>query len=121
MRPLLDNSPLVEHGDRVGSLDGGEAMRDDKGRASLGDRIEGRMQARLRFRIEGRSGLVENENRRVLEQRAGDGNALPLAAGQQHPVLADASLHAVGQPVDEGKGLGPLSGIADGCRGCFSQ
>ena len=34
----------------------------------------------LRAGVESRGGLVENEDRRILEQRAGDGQALALSS-----------------------------------------
>jgi hypothetical protein len=42
-------------------------------------------------RIQRRGGLVEDQDRRVLQQRAGDGHALLLAAGELQAALADAS------------------------------
>ena len=43
----------------------------------------------LGFRIERGGRFVEQDDRRVLDQRARDGDALALAAGQLHAVLAD--------------------------------
>ena len=42
-----------------------------------------------------RGGLVEDEDARVLEQDAGDGDALALAAGERDAALADAGVVAV--------------------------
>jgi hypothetical protein len=42
-------------------------------------------------------GLVEDQHARVLEQRAGDRDALPLAAGERHAALADQRVVAVGE------------------------
>ena len=50
----------------------------------------------LRLGIEGRGRLVEDQDRRVLEQRAGDRQPLPLAAGQPLSALADRRLVAFG-------------------------
>ena len=43
----------------------------------------------LHLRIERARRLVEDQDRRVLQQHAGDGDALALAAGQLHAALAD--------------------------------
>ena len=39
--------------------------------------------------VEGRGRFVENENRRVLEEAAGNGNSLLLAAAQLNAALTD--------------------------------
>ena len=52
----------------------------------FGDRF---LDVALGFRIERRGRLVEQDDRRVLDQRARDRDALALAAGKLHAVLAD--------------------------------
>ena len=42
----------------------------------------------LRKLVEGRGGLVQQQNGRTFEQRSGDGDLLPLPAGQQAAVFA---------------------------------
>ncbi|MCW0416310.1 hypothetical protein NB689_002064 [Xanthomonas sacchari] len=51
--------------------------------------VQAVLDRRLHFRIQRRGGLVQDQDRRVLEQHAGDGDALALAAGQLHAALAD--------------------------------
>src|SRR5439155_23485024 len=46
----------------------------------------------LCFAVERRSGFVENQNRRVLQQRARNGQPLPLASRQFLAALANARL-----------------------------
>ena len=53
------------------------------------------------FAVERRGGLVEQQQRRVLEERARDGDALALAAGEFHAALADDGAHAGRQLFDE--------------------
>ena len=48
----------------------------------------------LRLGIERRGRFVEHEDRRVAQQRAGNGQALALAARQALPALADARLRS---------------------------
>jgi hypothetical protein len=57
-------------------------VSDDQRRASLHQRGKGLLHPVLRFRVQRRRGLVQEQDRRVLEQRPGDGDALPLAARQ---------------------------------------
>ena len=50
---------------------------------------------RVRLHIEARHGVIENHDRRVQHQGAGDGDALLLPAGQRHPPLPDNRVVAV--------------------------
>ena len=64
-------------------------MRDhDRGAplAQFGDRL---LHVALGFGVERRGRLVEQDDRRVLDQRARDRDALALAAGKLQAVLAD--------------------------------
>ncbi|GAA3410254.1 hypothetical protein GCM10020370_53860 [Paenibacillus hodogayensis] len=45
--------------------------------------------------IQRRSRLVQNEDSRLAQERAGDADALALAAGQLQPLLAYAGMQAV--------------------------
>ena len=51
--------------------------------------------SRLDPRVDGGGGVVEDEDARVGEQRAGQRDALALAAGQGEPLLADDGVVAV--------------------------
>ncbi|MNP21554.1 hypothetical protein D3C76_1141770 [compost metagenome] len=86
-------------------------MGDHQGGASLHDVIQGCLDVPLGFGVEGRSGFVENQQRRILEQRPGNRQTLALATGEQHAVLADLSVEALGQLLDE------LLGISIGSSG----
>ena len=93
--------------------DRGEAVRDGKRRAALaqfGDRL---LHGALQFRIEGRGGFIEQDDGRVLDQRARDGDALALAAGQLQAVLADRGVVARREAFDEIVGVGGLCGGDD--------
>ena len=68
--------------------------------------VELLLDRRLDFRIERRGRLVEDQDRRVLQQHAGDRDALALAARELDAALADMRVEAlapvlVGQPGDE--------------------
>ena len=94
VRPDLDDAPAVEHDDAVGVLDRRQPVRDHDRGASAHQRIERGLHLALRFRVERRGRLVEDQQRRVLEERARDGDALALAARQAHAVLADHRVEA---------------------------
>ena len=63
-------------------------------------------------RVERRGRLVEQQDRRRLEDRARDGDALLLAARQLQAALADLRLVAVRQRADEVVDLRELRGLA---------
>ena len=56
----------------------------------------------LRFGVERGRRFVEDQDRRVHQERAGNGDPLPLAGGQRHAPLADNCLELLRQPLDEG-------------------
>ena len=60
--------------------------------------------------IERRGRLVQHQDRRILDDHAGDGDALALTAGQLHAALAHMRLELapsapVGEPLDEVRGM----------------
>ena len=72
-----------------------EPVRDHQRGAALaqfGDRF---LHVVLGFRVERRGRLVEQDDRRILDQRARDRDALALSAGELQAVLADRRVVAV--------------------------
>src|SRR5262249_2549030 len=85
----LDDAALVHHGDEVGVDDRRQAMCDDHRGASLHQRLQRRLDMPLAFVVERGGRLVEEEDRRVLQHRAGDREALALSAREPDAMLAD--------------------------------
>src|SRR3954468_4877736 len=85
----FDDTPALEHRDAVRALDRGQAVRDDDGAAPAHQRLERRLHLALRLGVERRSRLVQDQYRRVLEERARDGEALALSTRQAQAVFAD--------------------------------
>ena len=73
---------VLDDKDAVGIDDGVQPVRDHDRRAALAETLDGALHLPLGFGIERGGGLVEQDDRRVLEQRARDRDALALAAGQ---------------------------------------
>ncbi len=114
MAANLGDLPAVEHDDAVGSLDRRQPVRDHHGRASLHQGLERCLHVALGFRIERRRCFVEDQHRRVLEQRARDRQPLPLAAGEAHAIFADQGVEPVGHCADKFhrvRGLGRLHDV----------
>ena len=92
---------MVEDDDPVGALHGGQPVGDDDRRPAAHRRFQRCLHDPLAFGVETAGRFVEQQQGRVLEDRAGDGDALPLAAGQANATLTDESGIAFRQPVHE--------------------
>jgi hypothetical protein len=103
MGAALGDTAAVEDDDLVGMDDRRQAVRNDDGGATTLDRLERAEDRRLGAAVQGAGRLVEDQDRRVLEQRARDRDPLFLAARQFQPALADPCRIAFGLPLDEGR------------------
>src|SRR6185437_6632504 len=101
MAAALDDLAVLEHQDLVGVDDGGEAVGDDERGTVLRDLAQAGLDLALGLGVERRGRLVADEDARLLEDDAGDGDALLLAAGELEAALADRRLVAVRQGGDE--------------------
>jgi hypothetical protein len=68
----------------------------DGGVVSAEEGRQGRIDERFRFGVEGRRRFVEDEDVGVFDQRARDGDALFLAAGELGAAGSDGGFEAVG-------------------------
>src|SRR3954447_9996887 len=80
VRTEVGDLAALEHEDLVGADEAREPVRDDDDGAPRGDTAEGPLHDRLALGIERARRLVEDKDARVAQQRAGDREALPLAA-----------------------------------------
>lgn len=78
--PGFGDLAFVDDDDEIGVADGGEAVGDDDGGAALGRGVEGVLDDALGFRVEGARGLVEEEDARLADDGASDGDPLLLAS-----------------------------------------
>ncbi len=86
-------------------LDGGQAVRNDESRAIADQLLQGCLDMPLRLRIQRRGGLVENQNRCILQQRARDRDPLALPPRQQHAPVAHHGVEPKGQIANELHGV----------------
>ena len=93
--------PWSTHEDAIDALHGREPMRDDDRRAAAHRRFERRLHGALAFRIERGGRLVEQQQRRILQDRARDREPLPLSSRQPQPALADLGRVTLGQALHE--------------------
>ena len=85
---------FIEHEHVIGTPNGTESVRDDGGAAGeqLGERI---MDCGLRLAVQRACCLIQNKEAGIIQQAAGDGNSLALAAGQLAASLADLMLQTI--------------------------
>ncbi len=94
IRAGLDDPAVVEDQDAVGVAQGGQAMGDqDDGAVGPGG-IDGFLDEPFAGVVQRRGPLVEDQDRRVLEEDPGQGDPLPLTAGEVLAALGDAGLIA---------------------------
>ena len=67
----------------------------------------------LAFGVERRGGFVEQQQRRVAQDGAGDGDALALAARERDAAFADLGVETLRQRGDESRRMSELGGARD--------
>ena len=95
--------------DEVGVLDGRQAVGDDKARPALRQLVHRTLNEKFRARIDRGRCLVEDQHRRILEHRAGDGQKL-LLSRRDGRALAEHGVKALWQRVDK---FVEAAGLAD--------
>ena len=90
----------VEDDDLVGIGHGGQPVGHDQHGSPDGSRADGLVHGALVASVETRGWLVEQEQRGVTDQCAGDRQALAFPAGQAHAVVSDHGVQAVGVLLD---------------------
>ena len=125
VRAGLCNPAVVNHHKPVCPPQGGEAVGDRDGRASLDQPVEGILNGHLGFGVDRGRGLVQDQNPRVGQNGPCDRDSLPLTARKRAAGRSDHRIVAVGHFADEimragGNGGGhhlvvgrPLFGIGD--------
>src|ERR1700691_635250 len=107
------NSAAFKHNDAAGATDGGEAVGDDNDSTAFHEVGKRGLDQGFAFCVEGRGGFVEDQHGRVVEDSAGDGQALTLPAGKAEPFFADDGVVTVGHAFDEVVGQGSFGGFDD--------
>lgn len=108
VRAALDDAAVFEDHDGVGVADGGQAVRDHKGGASAHDAIHAALDELFGARVDARSGLVQDEHRRVGDGHTRDGEQLALALRQVGAVGRDRRVVPSRQAADKRVGAGCL-------------
>ena len=97
VRAPLDDPTAVQHQNLVRAAHGFQPVGDHQDRLVACQGFDGPLQAVLVLGVDVCGRLVEKDDGRVLEHRAGDGDALLLAAGERGSALADDRIVSVGK------------------------
>ena len=101
MVALLGDLARLDGDDPVALADRRQAVGDDDHGAAMGDHPQVLLDDLLALGVERRGRLVEDQDPRIADQRAGDGDALALAARQVGAALLDDRVVAVRELEDE--------------------
>lgn len=77
--PHLHNAAIAHDTDEVSALNGAQPVGDDENSATPCGPVQSFLHHTLRFCIQGAGGFIQHKDAGVLDQSAGDGNALFLA------------------------------------------
>src|SRR6266566_1651457 len=95
------DASVVEYQESLAALQGARPMR-DQDHGSVAHQVpHGAEDLRLGFGVDGARGLVEDEHRTVLQEGAGQRDALPLASRELRAALTDLGVVAARQAHDE--------------------
>src|SRR4051812_34874190 len=97
MAAAFSDAPVVQNDDLVGVDDGGQAMGDHQGGTAVGDGGECGLDVLFGAAVQRAGSLIQDQDAGVLQDGAGNGDALLFAAGQLQATLPDAGIVAFGQ------------------------
>ncbi len=106
VRSGIDDLTFVDDDDPIGQRQRGTPMRDEQCRARARDPAQRGVDLLLDARVDRRRGVVEQQDRGIREERAGQRDPLPLTARQREALLADDGVVAERELHDEFVGFG---------------
>ncbi len=92
---LLDDLAVIDHQDVVGIPDGAQAVGDDEAGASGHQAQQGLLDAGLGARVHAAGGFVEDQDCRVGQDGAGDGEQLALSLTEVAGAFREQGIIAV--------------------------
>ena len=108
MAAHLHHGTAVHQDNEIGGSDGREPVGDEEDCAAAEGFKQVDADLALGAGIEGTGGLIEDEHRRVLKYRPGQGQPLALAARESSAALTNIGVVALGHRHDELMGAGNL-------------
>ena len=107
------NAVVTDDENFVGIFDGGQTVRDDDGGAAMGEFFQAVLDHLLGRVVEGARCFVEDEDRRVLQEDARNGDTLLLTAGELDAAFTDEGVEAFRQGFDVFENVRTARGIFD--------
>src|SRR5689334_9813965 len=101
VRALLNDLAVVDDHYLVRIADGAEAVGDDEAGAALAQAEQGLLDADLGAGVNAAGGLVQDQDSRVGQDGAGDGQELALSLAEIAGPLGEHGLIALRQQLDE--------------------
>ena len=101
MASLLHDTPLMQYAYNIRIADRGQSVRYDDSRSIGHQFLNGILYQTFTFRVECRRGLIQNQNRRILQNGSCNTDSLPLASRQLASTVADVGLITLGHLHDE--------------------
>src|SRR6266852_6819922 len=95
------DTALVDNHNAIGNFQGVEAVGNDQSSSIAHELLQGSMNQRLIFSVGGAGKFVQNQDARIAKDRAGQGDALSLAAGKLGAGFTDLGLITVRQAHDK--------------------
>ena len=113
MLAALDDAAVFHDKNQVRAANGGQAMRNHKGRAAFHQVVQGLLDQFLRLRVNRGGRVIQDKDAGIHQQGACDGHPLALSAAERHAALADDGLITVGEVEDKLMRLRSLGGGDD--------
>ena len=105
MISVFDDTTVLHDIDFIGVPDGGKPVRDHERGTALHQAGKRVLYEPLALGVKRGGSLVEDQDGRILEHGAGDGDALPLAARELCAPISDVGVIALRQGTDEPVGI----------------
>ena len=112
VRAFFDDAAVLHHENTVCPAYGREAVGDDERRTARRSVLDGAAHGGFTLGVERGGRLVQQQYRRVAHQRAGERDALALAAGEAAAFLAERGCEAV-LLVQKAHGFGHAGGLLE--------
>ena len=113
MRASFDDPALVHHHDPVSLAHGRQSVGDDQRGAAGHQPVQRILHQPFAFGIERAGCLIQQQDRRIAQQRAGNRHALALAARQARTAFTQLGIQALGQFAQEIGGIGGFGRLPD--------
>src|SRR5690606_22167907 len=98
MRSCFHQLAIADHKNPAHFADGAQTMCNNQGGPSGHQFFQCLLNQKFRFCIQGTGGFIQDEDRRILKYRAGNGNSLALPPGKLDPSVANPCFKRLREP-----------------------